>query len=91
MRWTYASRDTRCSCDITLDDGQLLYAFRVRWAESPSATVEYYRHVAEVFERQCRFEADLLSAGFSLEDFSTAETAAAPALGAPAAVRETIH
>lgn len=80
MRWTYASRDARCSCDVSLDSSHMLYAFRISWADSHRVSLEHYQHVTQVFERQSQFEADLLSAGFSLEEFTTTETPAAPML-----------
>ena len=86
MRWTYVSRDARCSCDVSLDSSHLLYAFRISWADSPRVSLEHYQHVMQVFERQSQFEADLLSAGFSLEEFTTAEAATTPMLRS-----DTVH
>ena len=84
LRWSYASTASRCSCDISLDSTNLLYALRIGDIRvEPAApaddrrqatvTVELYLHVARALERQCEIEADMLQRGFHLDSF-TAET-----------------
>lgn len=84
LHWSYASTESRCSCDISLDSTNLLYALRigdVRVApgaptedrRQATVTLELYLHVARALERQCEFEADMLQRGFHLDSF-TAET-----------------
>lgn len=50
------------------------------------ASLEQYRHIGAVFERQNQFEADLIAAGFFLEAFTTVDTPDTPATPA-----DTIH
>jgi len=74
MRWAYASPHVRYVCEIALDVTELLYVFRVLSSDGQEIIVrELYPYVADVFQRQSAYEADLLAAGFSLEDFAITE------------------
>jgi hypothetical protein len=59
---------------------------QLRRLDRRRASLEHYRQVTPVFERQSPFEADRLSAGFSLEEFTSAE-----ATPDPAPLAETVH
>jgi hypothetical protein len=67
LRWIYARRGERLTCELALDDTSLQYDLRTRPGYSPgSIRVEKFADVIQALERHGNLETSLLDEGWTL-------------------------
>ena len=70
LRWVFVRKTERVQCELSLDDGRMLYELRTRrLGTSASESVERYCDVTRAFRRQSDVERALLEDGWSLEHY----------------------
>jgi hypothetical protein len=71
LNWSYVRGTERQLCRLSLDAGERAYEFVVQVDDvHHGMKLERYAFASDAIQRHCEYEAELLSAGFSLESFS---------------------
>ena len=70
LSWSYQRGRERQHCILSMDVGRCVYEFRIAAGEVGTIVrLERFRHASKAITRQCEYEAHMLAAGFSLDDF----------------------
>jgi hypothetical protein len=74
LRWVFSRDRETLHCELALDPSQFRYELRLHRGDQPNGVLnEGFGDVAKAFARQCELEAALLTEGWTLDRYESAD------------------